>query len=59
MQAAFTTFEEKLIVSSRLEKAEEGVYCVKFEKVAGSKMDFLETYGELRTTLTEANMIIA
>jgi len=60
MQAEFSTYDQKLVVKTRIEKCpdQEGVYCVKLEKVAGGKMDFLGVFNEVKNHLTDANMLV-
>ena len=55
----YTTFEEDTAINVRIEKADEGVNCIKIEKVAGDKMEFLGIFNEIRDMLTEAKMILA
>ena len=49
---------EDLVVNGKIGKVDENIYCIKLEKVLGSKFDFLDTFDEIKTYLTELDMIL-
>ena len=58
MQGTFMTSEERLVVCLRIESASPEVNCIRVERVAGDKMDFLQTFNELRDVLIDMDAII-
>lgn len=43
---------------TKIKKVDEYVNCIKVEKIAGSKMDFLDIFNEIREFLEEVEMIL-
>lgn len=58
LKAKCTIQGDQTIVSAKVEQVEDGVNCLRLQKVEGNKMDFFEIFNEIQTHLEEANMIL-
>lgn len=58
IQACCPTNEDEVLMNVKVEKADENVMCVRFEKVHGGKMNYLNIFKEVKDYLIEAEMII-
>lgn len=57
MEVCCPVFEDKVRLNVRIERADENVRCIRLEKVAGNKMDFLAIFSEIKNYLGEEELI--
>jgi hypothetical protein len=57
LQAKFSAYEN-MKIKVKIEETEENAYCIRIEKCSGNKINFISLFNEIKTYLTESNIIL-